>query len=126
MTEMVKKSKKPIVIGVVIATILLLAGGFLFYFYHRPGGINGNEATITGKVVCLPKKGDGPQTLECAFGVQSTNDGKYYGMRGLSGPDANSAFSKTVSITGPLSEPEVNTPYDTAGTVDVKSFVVGQ
>lgn len=38
--------------------------------------------TIEGTAVCLPHKNtDGPQTLECAVGVKTTN-GKYYGISG--------------------------------------------
>lgn len=126
MNEAPRKNNKKVIIGVIIATILLLAASITLYLYNRPGGVGGNEATITGKVVCLPKKGDGPHTLECAFGIQSASDGKYYSLQGLTGDTANDAFNKTVSVTGIMKEPEANTSYDIAGSIEVKSFVVGQ
>lgn len=36
--------------------------------------------TVEGRYVCVPHKdADGPQTLECAFGLRA-DDGKYYGL----------------------------------------------
>lgn len=40
----------------------------------------GMETTIEGEIVCLPHKDtDGPQTLECAYGIKLAN-GTYYGL----------------------------------------------
>ncbi len=39
------------------------------------------EIVVHGEMVCLPHKNtDGPQTLECAFGLKGTN-GHYYALR---------------------------------------------
>lgn len=40
---------------------------------------NGETITVEGEYVCLPKEGDGPQTLECALGL-SAADGTYYAL----------------------------------------------
>ncbi|MES2006674.1 MAG: hypothetical protein V4436_01035 [Patescibacteria group bacterium] len=37
------------------------------------------QKTITGVWECLPHQGDGPHTMECAFGIK-TEDGKHYAV----------------------------------------------
>lgn len=37
------------------------------------------RAQLSGTIVCLPHKGDGPHTMECAFGLK-TDDGAHYGL----------------------------------------------
>lgn len=90
----------------VLALVLLIIGMFgLTYFAHPkpisiptmsgqaetwpampgisqeiPEAMISRRVTLTGKQVCLPHRDTtGPQTLECAIGMQTT-DGKYYGL----------------------------------------------
>lgn len=90
----------------VLAVILLIVGMFgLTYFAHPtrvftptmsepaeawpaipdmteevPEAMISRRVTLTGRQVCLPHRDTmGPQTLECAMGIQ-TNDGKYYAL----------------------------------------------
>ena len=90
----------------VLALVLLIVGMFgLTYFSHPkrvftptmsepveawpampgisqeiPEAMISRRVTLTGKQVCLQHRDTtGPQTLECAMGIQTT-DGKYYGL----------------------------------------------
>ena len=92
-----------------------------------PGGkgFSQNAATILeGKVVCLPHKdSDGPQTLECAAGLQ-TDEGKYY-MLHSNKPDSSLAeiagSDKRVRITGTLRPNDTDT-YQSSGIVDIERY----
>ncbi len=70
------------------------------------------EVTIKGKIVCLPhKNSEGPQTLECAFGMQS-EDGLYYGLKNI--PTEQMIELQTgseVLMSGKLTE-EKDSKYD--------------
>lgn len=84
---------------------------------------SGNTATFRGEIVCLPHKNtSGPQTLECAFGLENSS-GTFYGLKNLglgSGiPTVNTG--DTVSITGTLEQPDPNTKYNIQGTINVQS-----
>ncbi len=82
--------------------------------------------TITGKMTCLPKVGNGPQTMECAFGLLADN-GYYYALRYPQGLDPDYQFSQTdlrVEVEGTLlsempSGPDGNR-YDVAGAIEVR------
>jgi hypothetical protein len=77
--------KKTIIITVLL--IAVLAGGFYTlnsYIYKEKQAdvseFTPQRMTLTGKQVCLPHKDtSGPQTLECAFGMQADN-GFYYAL----------------------------------------------
>ncbi|RYF28862.1 MAG: hypothetical protein EOO17_03790 [Chloroflexi bacterium] len=70
--------------------------------------------TIGGEIVCLPHKGNGPSTQECAIGLRD-NDGYFYGLK-------NSSFYETgtkVNVTGVVQDvPEANT-YDIVGIIAI-------
>lgn len=83
--------------------------------------------TITGKISCLPKVGDGPQTLECALGLLG-DDGNYYGLKNLSEVDPNYMLTSAnikLEVTGTLVDEEMKGPdgnlYDIVGTIEVAS-----
>ncbi len=89
----------------------------------------GPEAlTINGTIDCLPKKGSGPQTLECAIGLRDLS-GKYYELRNLSTSDPDYKYSTgglKVEVTGLFSTEEISAPdansYDVIGVIDVTSI----
>jgi hypothetical protein len=69
-----------------IAIVVLVAGFYALnaYIYAEkqgdPGDIKAYRGTLTGEVVCLPHADtDGPQTMECAFGMK-TDVGEYYAL----------------------------------------------
>lgn len=82
---------------IIIVLVLLIVGGIVSYKDNATAPGNNNNAVPTliptqkvvnvpqeqsleGKVLCLPHKDtNGPQTLECAFGLQ-TDDGKNYAL----------------------------------------------
>lgn len=83
-----------------------------------------NKVRIKGEIVCLPHKDtEGPQTLECAYGLKSREDGKYYAL-GYSDPDALHMTSlptgEVVVIEGNLSE-QPDSKYDIVGAIEVTS-----
>lgn len=80
--------------------------------------------TIVGEIDCLPKKSDGPHTLECAIGVKM-KDNKYYALKNLEKHDPEHKFSSTgqqVEVTGLLQSASKDSPYDIAGTLDVTAI----
>lgn len=72
-------------IGFIAAGILIVAGFYAFnaYIYAEkqadPGDIVSYRATLSGEVVCLPHAGDGPHTMECAYGLK-TDAGEHYAL----------------------------------------------
>jgi hypothetical protein len=80
------------------------------------------EISITGTIVCLPKKGPGPHTLECAYGLRA-DSGAHYGLSNLfTGPwPWPLDTGDRARITGELSEPEANTSYDVVGVIEVSN-----
>lgn len=75
------------IIIIVAVVLALLTIGFLVlnrYIYTEKQGdgtkIAPYEGILTGEHVCLPHKNtDGPQTLECAYGIK-TEAGEYYAL----------------------------------------------
>jgi len=84
--------------------------------------IPNQQITITGESVCLPHKNkDGPQTMECAYGIKETG-GNYYGLRD---PEmkfmSDLATGKTITVSGIITdEPESN--YDIVGVIEIQSL----
>jgi hypothetical protein len=86
--------------------------------------------SLSGKYVCLPHKNkSGPQTLECAFGLQ-TNDGLYYALDTNAIPQAdvmNIQVGQQFKLDGllvPIEEISSNQMgnYDIRGIMKVESF----
>lgn len=94
------------------------AGGTVPAQGDRP---DGPMTTKTGVITCLPHKGDGPHTMECAFGLKA-DDGKHYGLRYLW--EVAPGMTETnvrVSISGVFSPAPSDEKYDIAGYIDVRS-----
>lgn len=86
------------------------------------------DITINGEITCLPKKGNGPHTMECAIGLLA-DDGNYYSLINLSEVDPDYKFSVgglKVVVQGTLNSdnktgPDGN-PYNTVGSINVKNI----
>lgn len=81
------------------------------------------EVTLTGTIVCLPHKDrTGPQTLECAFGLQA-DGGEHYGLRNLNFPGTPGGVDtgNRVRVVGELTAPEPTNIYDIVGVVNVST-----
>lgn len=95
---------------IVIAAILLIGGFYALnaYIYAEkqgdPGDIVSYRGTLTGEVVCLPHAGDGPHTMECAYGLK-TDVGEHYAVdfslmsQQATPPETGSRISATGTIT---------------------------
>lgn len=75
-----------------------------------------SDVTIKGESACLPHKGDGPHTMECAQGVK-TASGVYYAIDGVVDRNDN---DNSVVVTGTLQPALADSTYDTAGTIKVE------
>lgn len=70
--------------------------------------------TVQGEVTCLPHKGDGPSTQECAIGLRDTN-GYFYGLKNTTIFDTG----KMIEVEGTLTDASAEEKYDINGTIDV-------
>jgi len=121
--------KKHLYLWIVVGAVLVLVtASALTYFIGNttkaPAGSSQQEVTLTGKVACLTHKdSDGPHTLECAIGFNTT-DGKTYGLRYESSDLSLSSAAgsdKEVRITGTLSN-DTDQKYKTDGVLKVSHF----
>ncbi len=85
----------------------------------------GGEVSLSGEFVCLPHKDtDGPQTMECAFGLK-TDDGTYYGLHDTSGDYSQLGTLPTgtrITVHG-TNKPEQSDKYQSIGVVSVREVV---
>ncbi len=87
------------------------------------------QVIISGEITsCLPKSGQGGQTLECAMGLKGI-DGRYYGLKNLFKLDPEYKFSVDglrVEVSGIFSPEEMKGPdgnrYDVVGVIDITSI----
>lgn len=98
-------TNKNILIGTVLIIGVLVVGYFFFPTFFllstrtqdldpRP-----KNMTLSGNYVCLPHiNPEGPQTMECAFGLK-TDDGVYYAVNFGSSSDSFSKFKSGSHIT---------------------------
>lgn len=80
------------------------------------------EVTIIGTTICLPhKNSNGPQTLECALGIQADNGNNY----GLTDPGwkflIGTGNGFKVKITGRLTKSQAD-KYDSAGVIEISNL----
>lgn len=76
-----------------------------------------SEIEVKGEIVCLPKKGEGPHTMECAFGLQSI-DGKYYGILNSENPLLTKT-GEVLVVKGTFEQADPETSYDIVGNINV-------
>lgn len=116
--------KKHTIIASIIAVVLVICIIILMSPWKADAPDNGRSnkpsgQTITGKLVCLPKKGDGPHTMECAYGVQAS-DGKYYALKNSNTTDLPT--NQEVRVSGTVTPASGDEIYDISGTIDVHSI----
>lgn len=75
---------KNALLGSIAAGIAIVVGFYAFnaYIYdekQEPNDVVSYRATLEGEVTCLPHVGDGPHTMECAYGLK-TDAGEYYAL----------------------------------------------
>ncbi len=115
-----------LIAGAIVLSLGLVAAVYMFVKQQpqtepNPPASQG-QVTLTGTLTCLPKKGDGPHTMECAYGLLSA--GKYYGldMSQIDSDLFNYTFDDQLKVSGELVEPEDGTTYAIEGTVTVDSI----
>lgn len=92
---------------------------------------DGNEITVTGRMVCLPhERGlfDGPETEECAFGFRS-NTGEHYAISNLEEISRQEpalqdsvGTGRQFALTGTFTYGNYRN-YDVVGLIDVDSVI---
>ena len=89
--------------------------------------ITPGDISVEGTIVCLPHKNtEGPQTLECAFGLRS-DTGDHYGLRNLNQDrliDGTLSVSTRVRVSGKVAAPDENEKYGVVGNIDIESIEV--
>lgn len=75
-----------------------------------------SDVTIKGQSVCLPHRNmEGPQTMECAQGLK-TSDGTYYAIQGV----VNRDNDNNVEASGTLVSASGKEKYNITGTIVIK------
>lgn len=88
----------------------------------------GGTMTTRGEIVCLPKRGTGAQTMECAIGLRG-EDGNYYALQNLFEHDPTYKYSQTgmtVEVSGTITYEEKlgpdGNPYDIIGVISITTI----
>ena len=88
--------------------------------------VSPQEIFITGTITCLPHRDqEGPQTLECAYGLK-TDDGIYYALSDSNSDYANLTKAGTgdrVLING-MFTPSEKGKYQSVGEITIESLSV--
>ncbi|HSX02186.1 MAG TPA: hypothetical protein VLI05_02605 [Candidatus Saccharimonadia bacterium] len=118
-------------LGLVAAGIIVLLGLGLYLWPHlRPAQIGATPTpglqspdttrTIDGTIVCLPHKDTtGPQTEECAIGLQD-DQGQDYGL--INAPAVATVNGSHVRVTGTFEAAPSDTKYNITKTIKVVSL----
>lgn len=126
-----RKESRYVLIGIIL--VFLAVGAFVYTrrLSHIPSDtpvpqtpIPSKNITVSGKITCLPHKDtSGPQTLECAFGLQD-EDGRYYTLVDSRPGDQPliSSTGETVTVKGKFT-PEKNDRYQSEGTLEVSEII---
>lgn len=123
---------------IVIALVLVGAAGVYFYAVAPSDGSGippptvpppaptPGPITLAGEITCLPHRGDGQTTLECAYGLRG-DDGSYYGLGGIDQQrfvSGEIAVGKRVQVSGDIAPPTASERYNIAGAITVRSISV--
>lgn len=120
---MPKMSTKSLyVVGIVVVLVALVSG--VIISKNKSSSDNPENVLskqLTGKIVCAPKKASEATTLECAYGLQ-TSDGKNYLINTAKFPAGTSTQQypngTSVVVTGDVSSPTQELQiYDIEGVI---------
>lgn len=126
---------------IVIVIVVILAGAGAYFVLNQQAQLTptptptptwrapaSGPITVNGEITCLPKKGTGSQTRECAIGLKDF-DGRYYGLKDLFKFDPEYKFSVgglRVEVSGSFNPEEMKghdgNKYDVVGTINVISI----
>jgi hypothetical protein len=91
--------------------------------------ILGDPIAVRGEITCLPKRGTGLQTDECAIGLKADDNGGFYALKNLFEHDPNYSLSKMgtrLEVIGTVSQKEIlgpdGNPYDIVGVITITSI----
>lgn len=120
-----RKGKKSLIICV--ALVVIIAVGILVYKILEPKPVvvpDEGSISIKGTTLCLPHKDtNGPQTLECAYGLKDEK-GQYYAIRDLDPTYKNIsrlAMNSQVTLVGNFRE-ETSKIYPIIGVVEISEI----
>ena len=113
--------------GIITSLIVLVT----LFIGTVPAAGNAVGESMTGHITCLPKKGPGPHTMECATGLKGS-DGRYYAFKNLVEHDPEHKLSgggALVEVSGTILGPEemegpAASTYDIAGVIAITSIRV--
>ncbi len=74
--------------------------------------------TVIGKIICLSKKGSGPQTMECARGLLAENGDEYH-LANLGERLGGGGGSDSYTFRGFFTPESATSNYNALGTIDV-------
>lgn len=120
-----RNSKMPLIIGGVIIT-LIVVGILLFKLLEPKPVVAPVEGSISvkGTTLCLPHTDtDGPQTLECAYGLKDEK-GQYYAIRDLDPTYKNIsrlAMNSEVTLVGNFRQ-ETSKTYPIVGAIEISEI----
>ncbi len=125
-----KKAALYLVIAAVLAGVVYLllpytkSPGMPYGPFYPEDAPPAGEITLVGTMVCLPHwDTKGPQTLECAFGLED-QEGRYYGLRDtdpMYQNVSNVPMNTPVEVHGVFT-PGRNPKYQGVGTIEVESI----
>jgi hypothetical protein len=133
MTKAKKTGKRKIleiIVEAVLAIVLIFAG-FLWLFNkndadsgkNTPAPSAGERLTVEGEYACLPKEGPGPHTLECGFGLR-TSDNTYYQLELEDNVDPSTGFPYAIGdrlqVSGTFRQ-DPDSIYTSVGILEVES-----
>lgn len=116
----------------IVLIIVVVAAGLTVYAAKRTKTTDNTSqdssqqtdtVTKTGTFGCLKPSGDGPHTMECAFGLHEP-DGTQYGLQ-MDDPTMATGIdtNQNITVTGVLDRTAPDNPsYDTAGTIRVQKL----
>lgn len=121
---------------IIVAALAFAAAAGVYFSAIAPSDNTGTPPpapppgpiALLGEIVCLPHRGDGPMTEECAHGLRG-DDGKNYGLRYIDGRSFVSgeiSVGTRVSVSGTFAPAGPDERYDVIGYIavaDVRVFL---
>lgn len=117
---------------IILIIAVILVGALLWWFFTQDANIDTIDLpaegtlTIQGEIVCLPHRdSDGPQTLECAYGLEG-DDMNFYALRDQEAPLSTSTITSfptgtLVTVVGEFTIEE-DDRYATVGALEIRSI----